>query len=184
MGNKSEARIARALERQLKQAGKSARLREVPENSIFARAKVAPVSNAEVRIGADPASIFDMTMTWTKDHADCEGSWKSGTARQWTDDCWEKIISPKLGHWEKLKWSEIDVMTTGGRERHKMHHNMPVEVLTSEAQLRLMHLEKEEHDIFRFRLGNKRRLWGFRVVANFEINWYDPEHEIYPTDPD
>jgi hypothetical protein len=41
-----------------------------------------------------------------------------------------------------------------------------------------------EEDIYRFRLGNKRRLWGFRRVNLFEILWYDPDHNVYPTDPD
>ena len=37
--------------------------------------------------------------------------------------------------------------------------------------------------IVRFRLGNRRRLWGSRVVSEFQIVGYDPEHNIYPTDP-
>ena len=64
-----------------------------------------------------------------------------------------------------------------------MHHGMDVDVITREAQHRLMVLDKYFDTIFRFRLGNRRRLWGFRILANFDVLWFDPEHEIYPTDP-
>ncbi|MEP7350514.1 MAG: hypothetical protein ABI668_11285 [Sphingorhabdus sp.] len=74
-------------------------------------------------------------------------------------------------------------VTTGGRDRHKMHHNMDVDILADEAQYRLIEIEKFADTIFRFRLGSKKRLWGFRIVNKFEILWYDPGHEIYPTDP-
>lgn len=66
-----------------------------------------------------------------------------------------------------------------------MHHDMPVEVICDEAQTRLLELDRLEADaIFRFRLGNKPRLWGFRHGANFDILWFDREHDVYPTDAD
>ena len=124
-----------------------------------------------------------MKMEWTHEAADCAGEWESGTTRQWQDKCWDVIISPKLTEWEKLTWGEIDKFTTGGRDRHKMHHNMDVDVLIDEAQYRLIEIEKFADVVFRFRLGSRRRLWGFRIVNRFEILWYDPLHEIYPTEP-
>lgn len=90
---------------------------------------------------------------------------------------------PKLEEWQKLTWAEIDNFTTGGQKRHRMHHNMDVDILADEAQYRLLEIEKEVDTIFRFRLGSKPRLWGFRIVNKFEILWYDPKHEIYPTEP-
>ena len=85
-----------------------------------------------------------------------------------------------MGDFSRLTWGEIDrqASDTG----HKMHHNMDVEQICDEAQLRLIELVLEHDTIFRFRLGNKPRLWGFRTVANFEVLWFDPTHEIYPTD--
>jgi len=65
-----------------------------------------------------------------------------------------------------------------------MHHNMDVEQICDEAQYRLVELELYSYIIFRFRLGNIRRLWGFRQLAQFEILWYDPTHQVYPTDPE
>jgi hypothetical protein len=61
---------------------------------------------------------------------------------------------------------------------------MDTDVIRDEAQYRLIEIEKYRDVIFRFRLGNKRRLWGHRIVSNFEIIWFDPTHQIYPTEPD
>jgi hypothetical protein len=58
-----------------------------------------------------------------------------------------------------------------------------MEILADEAQYRAAELEKFSDTIFRFRLGSTKRLWGFRVVNHFEVIWYDPNHEIYPTEP-
>ncbi len=76
---------------------------------------------------------------------------------------------------------------------------MPVESIRDEAQTRLLELREEQEgkverkeiaapvlryvdseDLFRFRLGNLPRLWGFRIVNVFYLLWYDSEHEIYP----
>jgi hypothetical protein len=65
-----------------------------------------------------------------------------------------------------------------------MHHSMAIETICDECQTRLLELEKVDGEIYRFRLGNRRRLWGFRILQTFEILWYDPEHRVYPTDPD
>ena len=180
--SKAEARIARKAAKVLQQSEKSARLKERPEIP-GPRFAVDPDSAKRVRAGENPNSIFSMQMEWTHEAADCEGSWESGTPRQWQIDCWNTIIFPKLSEWEKLTWSEIDNFTTGGKERHKMHHNMDVSVLADEAKYRLIEIEKFSDIMFRFRLGAKRRLWGFRTVNKFEVIWYDPNHEVYPTEP-
>jgi len=61
---------------------------------------------------------------------------------------------------------------------------MSFETICTESQARLSDLQQYADEIYRFRLGNKRRLWGFRILNAFETLWYDPEHNIYPTDPD
>lgn len=166
--SRKEARVARQEAKSIAAAAKSARLVERP-------------ALREARRQADPATIFQMRMTWSCDAPDLDDAWSSGTPRLWSDDVWAEDIHPKLCEWAKLTWAEIDLLTSD--TRHKMHHNMDVDVLWNEAQGRLKHLEKYDDTIFRFRLGNKPRLWGFRRVAEFEILWFDPLHEIYPTDP-
>lgn len=179
--SRREARIARQIEEQLRQQQKSARLRERPENIAAVRAEGAP-KDRTIRLGADPGSIYQMTMAWIDERADRKGSWSWGQARDWEDAAWTGVILPKLEQFQRLLWREIESFTTD--TGHRMHHAMAVDQICDESQNRLVELEKVEEDIYRFRLGNRRRLWGFRIVNVFEILWYDPEHNIYPTDPD
>lgn len=176
-----EARIARDAAKKLKDLEKSARLLErLPKGGV--RLGEAVPANKSVRAGADPVSVFSMQMTWTCDNPDCKDEWSWGIKRQWSSEVWADLIHPKLSQWEKLTWGEIDRPSSD--TGHKMHHNMDTAQICDEAQSRMMEIERYADVIFRFRLGNKRRLWGHRIVNNFEVLWFDPTHQIYPTDPD
>lgn len=178
---KREARIAREEAKKLAEIEKSARLREkIPLGGARQGEEIA--ANKSVRTGANPGSIFAMQMEWTVDGADLSDSWSWGVARQWSDDDWHGTIHPKLQEWGKLTWAEIDKPSSDSG--HKMHHNMDTDAICDEAQYRMVEIERYADTIFRFRLGNKRRLWGHRIVNKFEILWYDPTHKVYPTDPD
>ncbi len=43
-------------------------------------------------------------------------------------------------------------------------------------------LEQKYDTVFRFRLGGKRRLWGFVVQRISMSFWWDRSHRIYPVD--
>jgi hypothetical protein len=173
VSKKGDARIARTVQQKLKNQEKSARLVE--------RIKDELPKQRTVRQGADPGSIYNMLMTWTIEKADREDFWSWGS-REWGADAWTHIIAPKLAQFERMLWREIEAATTDTGRR--MHHSMPIELVCSECQTRLIELEKLDDDIYRFRLGNNRRLWGFRIVSEFEILWYDPLHQVYPLDTD
>jgi hypothetical protein len=173
MGSKREARIARKLAKEFEQKEKSAR---------FAASVAAEIQDRVARTGANPGSIYQMLMVWDCTRADRAEAWSWGLARDWGADAWNGVIHPKLSDFEKMLWREIEAATTDSG--HHMHHSMPRDTIVAEAQQRLDYLESVEEDIYRFRLGNRRRLWGFRTVNVFELLWYDPEHHIYPTDPD
>lgn len=128
-----EARLERQAEKHLRDAEKSARLRERPQEE------------KTIRIGADPGSIFHMRVAWTIERRDCVGAWSWGIPRQWSDDDWSRIIEPKLAEWGKLTWAEIDGFSAGpAQKRHKMHHSMAVDVIVDEAQYRLVEID---HDL-------------------------------------
>jgi hypothetical protein len=172
LSKKGDAREkARALKS--KQKEKSARL--------VARLKAELPPDRTPRIGANPNSIYQMVMEWSPNAADCHGNWSWGP-RTWTFSDWSSIILPKLRSFETMKWHEIEAAITDNG--HRMHHSMPVESICDECQTRLLELEKIDDDIYRFRLGNSRRLWGFRILQVFELLWYDPLHRVYPTDPE
>lgn len=82
----------------------------------------------------------------------------------------------------RLPWSEIVAAKASGRRRH---HSQPITSLPSACRRRLRELELEDLDeeIFRFRLGGTERLWGFLQNGVFYALWWDPNHRVYPTDP-
>ena len=93
-----------------------------------------------------------------------------------------------LVHCNQLTWSELQQQTTGGRKRHKKHHDMDVEALPTAAQQRLAtHMENHGSEppekMFRLRYGGKERVWGVRVRVKWHMICADPEHRVYPTDP-
>lgn len=112
------------------------------------------------------------------DHA---GSWSWNM----TGDDLREIIQ-FLQQMERLTWTEIKAQTTGGRTGHRKHHSIAVERLCPEAQRRLRDLRLDDLDeLFRFRLGARQRLWGAVNGQDgaFYVLWWDPSHQVYPTDP-
>lgn len=164
--SKSEARIARRQKKTADRANKNARLSDVVRKEVAAR------------FVENPSSTYQMKVDWAADAADVLESWSWGVARQWTQSDWDNTILPKLKNFEELTWAEVDALSSDSG--HKMHHGMPTSSICEEAIGRLWTIEKYQDDMFRFRLGNLPRLWGFKQGSVFQILWYDPTHQIYP----
>lgn len=86
----------------------------------------------------------------------------------------------------QLTWRQIDAQTTGpGHKRRQKHHGQGTETFESDQRADIKRMKLGEifgDEMFRFRLSGKRRLWGFRVGRVFHAVWWDPEHQVYPTD--
>jgi hypothetical protein len=165
--SKAEARIARQAKRAADNANKNVRFASAVKEELAAR------------FVENPASTYQMTVSWNVDNADVLEAWSWGVMRQWSDDDWNETILPKLEQFKVLTWAEIDKLSSD--TGHKMHHSTATSLICDEAQLRLWDIEKHEDNMFRFRLGNLPRLWGFKRGAEFQVLWYDPTHQIYPT---
>jgi hypothetical protein len=89
-----------------------------------------------------------------------------------------------LREMERLTWTEIYAqLTSSKRGSHRKHHAMPAAQLCGEAQRRLEELRLDDFDeLFRFRLGNMRRLWGIVDDEVFYPVWWNAEHRVYPQD--
>lgn len=83
-------------------------------------------------------------------------------------------------------WAELRAMQTGNSgKRHRKHHEIPIESLAATAQQDLVRRKLDEvvgDDVFRFRLDGTSRLWGFEVDGIFHVLWWDPNHEICPSE--
>ena len=85
----------------------------------------------------------------------------------------------------RLTWAEIERQQTGGRDRHRKHHDQEVDSICPEAKAdfdRCKLGERFGETLFRFRLSGEKRLWGFRVGTTFHVIWWDPGHEVCPVD--
>ncbi|MBL4613641.1 MAG: hypothetical protein JKY27_02040 [Magnetovibrio sp.] len=182
--SKRDKRIAREYLKLEHQENKSARLRTTPAGDRDVRTAGNPGTSKTPRSSKNPGSISQMRMEWTTAMVDQEGVWAWGEPRAWSGEHWSDLIHPNLSEFEMLTWAEIWAQRTGGRKRHKKHHDMEVRVLRDEAVERWGEIGELGEITFRFRLGNRRRLWGYRQVNKFHLIWWDPTHKIYPTDPD
>ena len=123
-------------------------------------------------------SRIRMYMRWSTERKDVLGRWSWG-ARRWTRKVWKLEMLPFLLDCEKKKWFELELEKSDGDKKHKGY---VVNKICSEAQRRLLEIKLDDLDhIFRFRLSNKQRMYGFLIQHVFYVLWWDPEHNIYPT---
>lgn len=125
-------------------------------------------------------SRFAEPVTWCVRRFDGIGEWTWGEPRAWQEAEWAEDIEPKFKEFQQLSWKEVMAMSSD--TGHNMHHHQDLDTLAEEAQSRWMALDLEQYDnLFRFRLGNKKRAWGIVVQAHFFMVWWERDHKIYPT---
>ena len=60
---------------------------------------------------------------------------------------------------------------------------IPIEHLCSDAQNRLRDLGLDDYDeVWEMRIGGKERVWGLRDASVMLLLWWDPEHEVCPSE--
>jgi len=142
-----------------------------------------PRAGTVVPVGAGPKAAFDGSrfahrMTWCVSRKDCDGAWSWGESRAWTADEWEVEIHPPMTKFSHETWGELDKHSSDSG--HKMHHGHELSDVAKEAQARWSDLELEQFEtLFRFRLGNTKRAWGYVVQAHFFMVWWERKHQIY-----
>ena len=152
---------------------------ERPTSEASPRISVPVSGERQPRVGVDPGSIYQLRMTWCLTFADLRGTWSWGQSRAWTTEEWCAVLQPALQSFSKLTWAEIERQAAHG---HRKHHSQLVGSLIAEAQARWGECGFEADEAYRFRVGAKERVWGFRAGSHFHVVWFDPEHLIYPTE--
>jgi uncharacterized protein (DUF4415 family) len=118
------------------------------------------------------ASTSDQFPVWQISRFDTAGPW--GRAAIDEDHLWGHIFE-KLRHYEKMKWADIE------RDRRK-NHSHQIAALSKEARQRAADIRLDADVLFRFRFTGEQRLWGIRRGRVFQIVWWDPHHQVYPTE--
>lgn len=87
-------------------------------------------------------------------------------------------IRTKLSSFESMTWNEILV---GGQ---KQNHSVRIDKLVPTAAQRLIDLNLDDCEkLVSLHLSGKQRIYGIRHGATLLLLWWDPEHQIYPTEP-
>lgn len=61
-------------------------------------------------------------------------------------------------------------------------HNIPVGDLSKPARDRLLEIELDDTDeLFSLRLKGKERAFGIKDRSTLKLIWYDPDHEVCPS---
>jgi hypothetical protein len=192
--SKSEKKAQRKAERQAKfEAEKGALLQRMAPD-VGPRLHALPLTNSNPRLAPHlqrlvanertpkahkNGSHFAVKVTWCTSKGDTVGAWSWKEHRAWSAMEFDSDIKPQMDHFTQLTWAEVDGLNSG--TQHKMHHHHEVGDIIPEAQDRWREIGLEEYDtLFRFRLGAKKRLWGFIAQGHFHAVWWDRVHAIYP----
>ncbi|WP_306204092.1 hypothetical protein [Actinoplanes sp. RD1] len=135
----------------------------------------APVAEQEFDVGEDG-------LTFSLRYADhgYRGAWA------WPRGAATEEVFSFLCHVGALTWDEIaGQLFSTKRGSHRKHHSQHVDTLCPEARRRIEALKCKQRfgeKIFRFRVGGRKRLWGFKRDGVFYILWWDAEHRVYPAE--
>lgn len=138
------------------------------------------------QIANPTGGIFSQLCRVSNDKEDRDGRWSWGVDRNWQATHGEEHVSSFLANYQgKKTWREIfEEKTVGKGEQIKPRHvRYPIEAICTEAVKRLEEMQLDDQDeIFRFRMTNLERLYGFIIGTSFATVWFDPTHKIYPVD--
>lgn len=168
----------KAKSRLIAEPAKSARSARISFPERFVRQASSPVLK-KAAVTPPVGSRLRLRMAWTDERGDIHGSWSWGQRRDWTGEIWDNTLLPFLKGCECHTWAELERMTSGDDKRHKAYE---ISAICREAQNRLEEIELEDLDeVFRFRLTGRSRFYGFRIREFFFALWWDPEHQICPS---
>lgn len=86
-------------------------------------------------------------------------------------------VREKLSQFETMTWREMLM------DAKKRYHNVPIANLSSAAQARLEQLGQADIDqILSLRISAKERVWGIQHSAVVNLLWWDPEHQVCPSE--
>lgn len=182
--SKKERRLQKQLEKLTKQKEKSVRLAssiEIKEKYI--RSTQVPDIKKLPR-SPDPSNYKNHYFQWCASHADIKGVWEWGENRSWSKEEHEFGITPHLNALNNNHWADVERQTYNGSGGYRklLNKYQPLDSTCDEAQIRWLDLElvSQFEELFRFRLGSHRRIWGIRVQHHFFMVWYERHHQICP----
>ena len=137
-----------------------------------AKQKVAPIQASKKPRQSSGTS--GETLSWGVSMLDRHGPFGHAIS---ADDVAE--ILDFLKQIEKQTWNEVLKNRRDGG-----NHEVEVRLIQKAAQKRLKDRDLDDIDtLISLRMGAKKRIWGVRQGAVFRLLWWDPKHQVFPTEP-
>lgn len=131
-----------------------------------------PSGEKKPRTGSEPSSFHHL-----------KAAWRVGDLEMCDPYGWHEVdletfehIRGRLSGFESMTWSQILV------EGRKHHHSVFVSEIRKPARDRLVDIEKDDVDkLVSLSLSGKNRIWGILEKGVLRLLWWDPNHEICPS---
>ena len=107
-------------------------------------------------------------MSWQLGHGDFDGPFSLKEIRD--EDL--KLVWAKL---QLLEGMSLDTLIAKG------NHPTDIEKITEKAQNRLVELKLDDVELWSFPITQRKRLWCIKSGDVFELLWFDPKHEVFPS---
>lgn len=181
---KKELRLQKKLEKLEKQKKKGVRLSSaVKIEDKYIRSRHKPDLVKAPR-SPQPDNYKNHYFAWCCSQADVNEHWSWGEPRHWSSEEYTGTIKPHMDSHNNDSWSEVELKTYNGKDgyRKRLNKYQPLDSLNDEAKTRWSELElvSQFEEMFRLRLGDKKRIWGVRIQHHFYMVWYEREHKICP----
>jgi hypothetical protein len=142
----------------------------MPKKDKRPRQSISIPQRGKVPRGASVDQSASQPFNWNLDNIDMDGpfGWKRSSIFELLE-----TVFPKLKHFESMTWGEMP--KTGS-------HAIEVGSLCKEARDRLEELNLAEYDtLYSVRLQGEPRLFGIKDRAVLRLLWWDPNHEVCPS---
>jgi hypothetical protein len=113
----------------------------------------------------------DLRPAWSLAYVDHDGpfGWSGCQSR---DDL--KEVAERLRNFESMKWQQL---------REGGSHVVEVAQCSAEAQKRLQELRRDDIDaLYSLRISGKKRVIAVKLDHLLALLWWDPEHQVCPSE--
>lgn len=136
------------------------------------QARIEPSPKKQPKTASNPTSYHNLRPSWRISKIEMTGLYG------WRDIDAEKLryIHNKLSNFESMTWNDILV------KNKKNNHSVEIEKLSSTAKTRLTEIQLEDIDeLISLRLSGKERVWGILEQGVLIVLWWDPDHQVCPS---
>ena len=110
---------------------------------------------------------------WRFGLMDWDGPWGWTTCES---PIWRKVIE-RLREFEKFQWREVF-----GHQFGRQNHEVAQFRMCPEARRRLEELRLGDFEqVASLRIDGASRVWGVRIGRKCHLLWWDPEHQVCPS---